>query len=45
MVEDVAKTVYLAMLRGKPLEIPPEEVARGHKRYVEKYGQSKSDEV
>ncbi|MDO8587176.1 MAG: L-ribulose-5-phosphate 4-epimerase [Armatimonadota bacterium] len=39
MVEDVAKTVYLAMLRGKPLEIPPEEVARGHRRYVEKYGQ------
>ena len=39
MVEDVAKTVYLAMLRGTPIPIPPEEVARGHKRYVEKYGQ------
>lgn len=39
MVEDVAKTVHLAMLLGEPLPIPPEEVARGHKRYVEKYGQ------
>ena len=39
MVEDVAKTVHLAMLRGKPIPIPVEEVRRGHKRYVEKYGQ------
>lgn len=39
MVEDVAKTVHLAMLRGKPIPIPLEEVRRGHKRYVEKYGQ------
>lgn len=39
MVEDVAKTVHLAMLRGKPIPIPEEEVRRGHKRYVEKYGQ------
>jgi len=39
MCEDTAKTVHLAMLRGEPIEIPPEEVARLHKRYMEKYGQ------
>lgn len=39
MVEDVAKTVHLAMLRGKPIRIPEEEVARGYKRYQDKYGQ------
>ncbi len=39
MVEDVARTVFLALQLGQPAEIPPEEVARGHRRYVEKYGQ------
>ena len=39
MTEDVAKTVHLAMLRGKPLVIPSEEVERLHKAYMEKYGQ------
>ncbi len=39
MVEDVAKTVHLAMLKGSPIPIPDEEVARAHRRYVEKYGQ------
>lgn len=39
MVEDVAKTVHLAMLRGKPIPIPSEEVQRGFKRYQDKYGQ------
>lgn len=39
MVEDVAKTVHLALQLGKPEEIPPEEVARLHRRYVERYGQ------
>lgn len=39
MVEDVAKTVHLAMLRGRPIPIPDEEVERAHKRYTEKYGQ------
>ena len=39
MTEDVAKTVHLAMLRGKPLVIPPKEVARLHRAYMEKYGQ------
>lgn len=41
MLEDIAKTVYLAMLRGTPLQIPEEEVKRAHKRYREKYGQGK----
>jgi L-ribulose-5-phosphate 4-epimerase len=35
----VAKTVLLATLIGNPDIIPPEEVARAHKRYMEKYGQ------
>jgi L-ribulose-5-phosphate 4-epimerase len=39
MCEDVAKTMHLAMLRGKPIEIPPEEVERLHKRYAQNYGQ------
>ena len=39
MVEDAAKTVHLAMLRGKPVPIPKDEVLRGYKRYQEKYGQ------
>lgn len=39
MVEDVAKTVHLAMLKGKLISIPEEEVRRAHRRYVEKYGQ------
>ncbi|MCX6343855.1 MAG: L-ribulose-5-phosphate 4-epimerase [Armatimonadetes bacterium] len=39
MVEDVAKTVHLAMLKGKLIPIPEEEVQRAHRRYVEKYGQ------
>jgi L-ribulose-5-phosphate 4-epimerase len=39
MVEDVAKTVFFAMQLGTPDEIPPEEVQRAHRRYVEEYGQ------
>jgi L-ribulose-5-phosphate 4-epimerase len=39
MVEDIAKTTHLAMLRGEPLVIPPEEVARLHHVYMTKYGQ------
>lgn len=39
MVEDAAKTVFLASLLGKPSEIPPGEVKRLHQRYREKYGQ------
>jgi len=40
MVEDVARTVFYALLLGKPDEIPAEEVARAHRRYLEEYGQS-----
>ncbi len=39
MVEDVARTVYYAMQLGQPDEIPPEEIARAHRRYLEEYGQ------
>ena len=39
MVEDVAKTVHLAMLRGKPQPLPPEEVTRAHEAYRTRYGQ------
>ena len=39
MLEDLAKTVFLAMLRGTPHEIPEEEVKRAHKKYMEQYGQ------
>jgi len=39
MVEDVARTVFYAMQLGQPDEIPPEEVARAHRRYAEEYGQ------
>jgi L-ribulose-5-phosphate 4-epimerase len=39
MVEDVARTCFLAMQIGDLSEIPADEVARAHKRYREKYGQ------
>jgi len=39
MVEDVARTVFYALQLGQPDEIPPEEVARAHQRYLEEYGQ------
>jgi len=39
MVEDVARTAYLALQMGRPDEIPDEEVSRAHRRYAEKYGQ------
>jgi L-ribulose-5-phosphate 4-epimerase len=39
MTEDVARTVFYALQLGQPDEIPPDEVARGHQRYIEKYGQ------
>ena len=39
MCEDVAKTCHLALQLGQPDIIPPDEVERAHRRYVEKYGQ------
>ena len=39
MVEDVARTVFYALQLGQLDEIPPDEVARAHRRYIEEYGQ------
>ncbi len=39
MLEDVARTLYYAYQLGTPEEIPAEEVARAHRRYLEQYGQ------
>lgn len=39
MVEDAARTMFYAMQLGEPIEIPPEEIARAHRRYLKEYGQ------
>ena len=39
MVEDVARTVWLALQMGQPDEIPAEDVAKLHHRYTHEYGQ------
>jgi L-ribulose-5-phosphate 4-epimerase len=39
MVEDVAKTVWLALQIGVPTEIPPEEAEKWYDRYHHRYGQ------
>ncbi len=39
MVEDVARTVWLALQLGQPDEIPPDAVAALHHRYTHVYGQ------
>lgn len=39
MVEDVAKTVHLAMQLGQPRPLPPEEVEKWWDRYQNRYGQ------
>jgi L-ribulose-5-phosphate 4-epimerase len=39
MVEDVAKTVWLALQLGTPDEISSEDISRLHHRYTTKYGQ------
>jgi L-ribulose-5-phosphate 4-epimerase len=39
MVEDVAKTVWIALQMGAPDEIPAEDVARLYDRYSNVYGQ------
>lgn len=39
MTEDIAMTVHLALLRGKPEPLPDDEVARGHQVYLGNYGQ------
>ncbi len=39
MVEDVARTTWLALQLGQPHEIPAEDVAKLHDRYTHVYGQ------
>jgi L-ribulose-5-phosphate 4-epimerase len=39
MVEDVAKTVHLALQLGQPREIPPQEAKKWYDRYHQRYGQ------
>jgi L-ribulose-5-phosphate 4-epimerase len=39
MVEDVAKTVWIAEQLGHPDEIPPEDIEKLHDRYSNVYGQ------
>jgi L-ribulose-5-phosphate 4-epimerase len=39
MVEDVARTTWLALQLGRPEEIAPADVARLHYRYTHEYGQ------
>ena len=39
MTEDVAATVWMAMQIGQPDEIPAEDVAKLHERYMKVYGQ------
>ena len=41
MVEDVAKTVHLALLMGNPETLPKEEADRWHDRYQNRYGQER----
>jgi L-ribulose-5-phosphate 4-epimerase len=39
LVEDVARTCFLALQLGASAEIPADEAKRAHKRYVDEYGQ------
>lgn len=41
MLEDVAKTCYLALALGKPKALPPAEVKKWYDRYHTTYGQPK----
>jgi L-ribulose-5-phosphate 4-epimerase len=40
MVEDIARTVWLAMQIGQPQEISVQDVAKLHTRYTQVYGQA-----
>jgi L-ribulose-5-phosphate 4-epimerase len=39
MVEDIARTIWLALQIGQPDEIPAEEIEKLHHRYQHEYGQ------
>lgn len=41
MLEDIAKTCFLALLLGEPKPLPPEEVKKWWDRYHSTYGQEK----
>jgi L-ribulose-5-phosphate 4-epimerase len=41
MTEDVARTMYLALLRGRPIPMAPHEVERLYVQYHTRYGQAK----
>lgn len=41
MIEDIAFTYHLALLRGKPDVLPKEEIKKWYKRYHQQYGQNK----
>jgi L-ribulose-5-phosphate 4-epimerase len=41
MLEDVAKTCFLAFLLGEPKPLPPEEIQKWYNRYHTTYGQEK----
>jgi L-ribulose-5-phosphate 4-epimerase len=43
MVEDIARTMWLALQIGEPEEIPMEMIAQLHQRYKHVYGQSQQD--
>ncbi|MGD9722731.1 MAG: class II aldolase/adducin family protein [Pirellulales bacterium] len=45
MVEDVARTVLLAMQMAQPVTIPAAEAAKWHDRYCNRYGQTASAAV
>ena len=40
MVEDVAKTVWIALQMGQPDAISDEDIKKLHQRYSDVYGQS-----
>ncbi len=42
MVEDAARTVWLALQLGQPNEIAPEDIAKLHHRYTHVYGQRRA---
>jgi L-ribulose-5-phosphate 4-epimerase len=39
MLEDVARTCHLALAKGDPRALPPEEIAKWYDRYHTSYGQ------
>ena len=39
MIRDVARTMLDAFQLGEPEVIPPDEVERAHRRFLEEYGQ------